>query len=135
MTRSRWIKSLGKEDQLVEYFKPQAKALWMTREQHDALPDSIIVRELRRTVVRPGLGHVTLTMATTLLDPQTYPADELLELRLRRWDVATNPSQAQGKLCVISRRPWAWTCCAARANRACAKSWRFSAWCTTSCAW
>ena len=90
MPRSRWIKSLGKEDQLVEYFKPPTKALWMTPEQHEALPDSIIVRELRRTVERPGLGHVTLTMATTLTDAKAYPAGELLELRLRRWDVETN---------------------------------------------
>ncbi len=90
MPRSRWIKSLGKEDQLVEYFKPPTKALWMTAEQHAELPDSIIVRELRRTVTRPGLGHVTLTMATTLTDPKTYPAAELLNLRLRRWDVETN---------------------------------------------
>ena len=90
MPRSRWIKSLGKEDQLVEYFKPPDKALWMTQEEHDALPDSIIVRELRRTVQRPGLGNITLTMATTLIDPRACPAAALLELRLRRWDVETN---------------------------------------------
>ena len=45
---------------------------------------------LRRTVVRPGLGKITLTLVTTLLDPMKYPADDLLELRLRRWDVETN---------------------------------------------
>jgi Transposase DDE domain len=90
MPRSRWIASLGKEDQLVEYFKPQNVPLWMSREEYDALPDSIVVRELRRTVRRPGLGSVTLTMVTTLTDPATYPASALLELRLRRWDVETN---------------------------------------------
>lgn len=90
MPRSRWIKSLGKKDQLVEYFKPKQKSLWMTQEEHEKLPESIIVRELRRTVRRPGLGKVTLTMATTLLDARKYPADELMELRLRRWDVETN---------------------------------------------
>jgi hypothetical protein len=91
--RSRWIKSLGKDDQLVEYFKPRELPPWLSREQYDALPDSIVVRELRRPVRRPGrpgLGSVTLTMVTTLVDPETYPADELLELRLRRWDVETN---------------------------------------------
>ena len=87
---SRWIKSLGREDQLVEYFKPNTKALWMTRAEHDALPGSIVVRELRRTVARPGLGDATLTMATTLTDPVAYPPDALLALRLRRWDVETN---------------------------------------------
>jgi hypothetical protein len=93
LPRSRWIKSLGREDQLVEYFKPVAKPLWMKQSDHDLLPDSIIVRELRRTVQRPGLGKAgkaTLTIVTTLLDPVRYPADELMLLRLRRWDVETD---------------------------------------------
>jgi hypothetical protein len=90
MSRSRWIKSLGKEDQLVEYFKPRQKPARMSRAEYDELPDSIIVRELRRTVIRPGLGKITLTLVTTLIDPKTYPAEQLLELRLRRWDVETN---------------------------------------------
>jgi len=90
MPRSRWIKSLGKEDQRVEYFKPQQKPLWMSQEDYATLPDSIVVRELRRTVCRPGLGQVTVTIVTTLLDPVAYPAEELLQLRLRRWDVETN---------------------------------------------
>jgi hypothetical protein len=90
LPRSRWIKSLGKEDQLVEWFKPTAKPLWMSKEDYAKLPASIVVRELRRTVRRPGLGKVTLTLVTTLVDPKAYPAAELLELRLRRWDVETN---------------------------------------------
>jgi hypothetical protein len=90
MPRSRWVKSLGKEDQLVEYFKPKARPAWMSREEYDALPDSILVRELRRTVQRPGLGEITLTLVTTLSDPRAYPAADLLDLRLRRWDVETD---------------------------------------------
>lgn len=91
MPRSRWIKSLGKEDQLVEYFKPKGRPpAWMSKEEYEALPESIIVREIRRTVVRPGMGKVTLTLVTTLLDPVKYTPEQLLELRLRRWDVETN---------------------------------------------
>ena len=90
LPRSRWIKSLGREDQLVEYFKPRQPPLWMSKQEYDGLPASIVVRELRRTVRRPGLGRVTLTMVTTLTDARAYPAAELLELRLRRWDVETN---------------------------------------------
>ena len=33
--RSRWIESLGKDDQLVEWFKPQACPAWMSREQYE----------------------------------------------------------------------------------------------------
>ena len=62
----------------------------MTQTDWDSLPDSIIVREIRRTVRRPGLGKITITLATTLLDPEKYSADELLELRLARWGVETN---------------------------------------------
>jgi hypothetical protein len=90
MPRSRWIKSLGKEDQLVEYFKTELKPAWMSDAEFESLPESITVRELRRTVVRPGLGKITIMLVTTLLDPKAYPAVELLELRLRRWDIETN---------------------------------------------
>jgi hypothetical protein len=90
MPRSRWIKSLGKTDQLVEYFKPGEPPKWMSEAEYAELPKSIIMRELRRTVARPGLGKITITLATTLLDPEIYPADELMDLRLRRWDVETN---------------------------------------------
>jgi hypothetical protein len=90
LPRSRWIKSLGKEDQLVEYFKPREKPDWMSQQQFDTLPPSITVREIRRKVCRPGMGSVTVTIVTTLLDPKTYSAGEIVELRLRRWDVETN---------------------------------------------
>jgi hypothetical protein len=90
LPRSRWVKSLGKEDQLVELFKPKQRPLSLSPAEYDALPDSIVVREIRRTVRRPGLGKVTITLTTTLTDPLLYPADELIELRLRRWDVETN---------------------------------------------
>jgi hypothetical protein len=90
MPTSRWIKSLGKEDQLVEYFKPKTRVKWMTQSEWDALPASIIVREIRRPVRRPGLGKITVTLVTTLLDPKKYPSMEVVELRLTRWSVETN---------------------------------------------
>jgi Transposase DDE domain len=88
--RARWIKSLGKEDQLVEWFKPGTRPAWMSQEQYDALPSSILVREIQRTVRWPQGRRITVTIVTTLLDPLRYPADELIELRLRRWDVETD---------------------------------------------
>jgi hypothetical protein len=88
--RSRWMAGLGKEDQIVEYFKPRSRPAWLGQEQYDALPDSIMVRELRRTVRSASGKKLTLTMVSTLLDPRLYPAEELLELRQRRWDVETN---------------------------------------------
>ena len=88
--RSRLVKTLGAQDQLVEYFKPPIKPDWMTAPQWMAVPESILVREIRRTVKRNGFRPITVTIVTTLLDPESYPADELVELRLSRWMVETN---------------------------------------------
>src|SRR5688572_20499073 len=41
LPRSRWVKRLGEDDQLVEWFKPESRQhpAWMTPEEYDALPD------------------------------------------------------------------------------------------------
>lgn len=88
--RSRVVEVLGPDDQLVEYFKPTERPAWLTDEQWAALPASITVREVRRTVRRDGFRPMAVTVVTTLLDPQAYPADELVELRLTRWMIETN---------------------------------------------
>jgi hypothetical protein len=87
---SKRIKTLGKEDQLVEWFKPDHKPKWMTREQFEALPDSIIVRELRFKVTRKGFRTEQITLATTLLDPREYPLEELAEQYHGRWNIELN---------------------------------------------
>jgi Transposase DDE domain len=87
--RSRLVRTLGKDDQLVEYFKPDNKPPWLERDQFDALPESIVVREVRRTIRRRGFRPLTVTIVTTLLDPQSYPPEELIELRLTRWMIET----------------------------------------------
>ena len=90
LPRSRWVKSLGETDQIVEWFKPANRPAWMSVAQWKQIPNTLMVRETRRTVERPGFRPVTLTIVTTLLDPKSYPADELFPLRMRRWDVETD---------------------------------------------
>jgi len=87
---SRWIKSLGKDDQLVEYLKPTTCPKWMSRAQFDAMPASLIVREIRRKVYKSGFRPLVVVIVTTLLDPTDYPADEIVALLKGRWNVETN---------------------------------------------
>jgi hypothetical protein len=87
---SRWIRSLGKLDQVVEYFKPRGRPKWMSPELFAALPPSIVVRELRRTIDHPQSGPMQLTMVTTLTNAKAYPARALVQLRQSRWAVETN---------------------------------------------
>lgn len=62
----------------------------MTAGQWQSIPDSIVVREIRRTIARNGFRPITVTVVTTLLDDNMYAADEIVELRLSRWLIETN---------------------------------------------
>lgn len=90
LPRSRWVRSLGENDQIVEWFKPAQRPDWMSAAQWKQLPQTLVVREARQTIIRPGFSPVTLTIVTTLLDPKIYSAADLFALRLRRWDVETD---------------------------------------------
>jgi hypothetical protein len=50
LPRTRFIKRLGKHDQLVEWIKPKQKPKWMEMEQWLLLPATLVVRELRYTI-------------------------------------------------------------------------------------
>ena len=91
LPRSRWVRSLGKADQIVVWLKnPQSKPRWMSVEQFSALPDEITVRELRYEVHQKGFRTKTVTLVTTLLDADVYSFTDLAELYHRRWEIETN---------------------------------------------
>lgn len=86
----RLIRKLGKYDQLVDYEKPKKRPDWMSEEAYRALPDHILVREIRyRTKLKGGRTR-EITLVTTLLDPKKYPAEELAALYGLRWRIETN---------------------------------------------
>jgi len=87
MPRSRWVSACGLMDQVVEYFKPVRRPKWMSEDEYKALPESIMVRELRYRIMAPGFRTREVTLVTTLLDAEAYPADELAELYGTRWRV------------------------------------------------
>lgn len=87
--RSQWIASLGSLDQIVEWFRPTVIPAWLTPEAWAALPATIRVRELRYTIARPGFRVRTVTLVTTLLDPERYPKEKLAEAYRLRWTIET----------------------------------------------
>jgi hypothetical protein len=90
LPRSRWLRRLGRHDQLVEYLKPTSRPRWMDAEVFAALPNTLTIRELRYTVDRPGRRTRVITLVTTLLDPERYPAAALADLYQQRWQIETN---------------------------------------------
>src|ERR1051325_11454916 len=72
----------------VVWRKPQnwerrylSQALWR------CLAPELSVRILRYTLRQPGFRTRSLTLVTTLLDPQLYPAEQLALLYARRWQI------------------------------------------------
>lgn len=94
LPRSRWLRQLGVTDQLVEWVKPVRLPVhppaWMTPALFAALPEVLCVRELRYRVAQAGFRTQTVTLVTTLLEVDLYPADTLAELYHVRWQVETN---------------------------------------------
>ena len=88
--RSRWLKALGVQDQLVAWLKPKTCPSWLTRATLLALPDSLVLREVRYGIGRPGFRTRQITLVTTLLDAAVYRVDDLAELYRLRWQVETS---------------------------------------------
>jgi hypothetical protein len=87
---SRWLRRLGVQDQLVEYVKPKRRPDWLSVEAYAALPATLEVRELRYRIEIPGCRTRAVTLVTTLVDAEQYPAADLAALYGQRWQVETN---------------------------------------------
>ena len=90
LPRSRWVRCVGVQDQIVQWSRPQRRPTWMMGEEFDRLPESITVRELRYRVQTPGYRTRDILLVTTLLDAQQYPPEDLAELYRCRWQVEVN---------------------------------------------
>jgi hypothetical protein len=87
---SRWVERLGHCDQLVRWAKPSSLPKWMTREQFDGLPEEITVREIKWRVRDSSARVREVTLVTTLLDAERYPAREIAKLYRLRWQIETD---------------------------------------------
>lgn len=86
-------RALGPEDRLVTWEKPPQRTEVWSAEEFAALPETLTLRMIRLRVSAPGFRTRTVVLVTTLLDPQTYPADELRELYGERWQVELHFAQ------------------------------------------
>jgi hypothetical protein len=87
---STFVKRLGKHDQLVDWRKPKVPARWMTPAQHEALPVTLRLREVRYWLAARGQRTRQVTIVTTLLDPARYSRELLVELYGVRWQVESH---------------------------------------------
>lgn len=81
----RRAKRLGHQDGVFVWRKGGMPSTILTPEQWAALPDEIQVRIVRFTAACRGFRSQRITLVTTLLDGEKYPAVELVALYARRW--------------------------------------------------
>lgn len=81
----RKAKRLGTNDGLFVWSKNPQQSNIFTAAQWRALPEQITVRIVRFHTTIRGFRNRKVTLVTTLLDPQIYPAEELAALYGRRW--------------------------------------------------
>ncbi|MGD0413320.1 MAG: IS4 family transposase [Verrucomicrobiota bacterium] len=81
----RRIGRLAKNDWLMVWEKGPQPSAWLTAVQWAGLPCHITLRAVRGRCSQKGFRVRHVTVVTTLLDPQLYPAQEILRAYLLRW--------------------------------------------------
>lgn len=75
------------EDVLVSWRKPPTCPAWLRESDYAPLPEQVSVRLIRYRVTQRGFRTREIMLATTLADPQKYPALDLARLYQRRWEI------------------------------------------------
>ena len=77
---------LGPGDHLITWTRPQ-RPTWMSPERYDQIPETLTLREVQFDVKVPGRRTETITVITTLTDPQAHSREDLAQLYGFRWNV------------------------------------------------
>lgn len=76
---------LGPKDGLFVWHKPKKSSPLLPPEEWAALPPELQVRLIHWRIERPGFRTRELTVMTTLLDAELFPAEEILQAFSKRW--------------------------------------------------
>lgn len=80
-------KRLGKHDRLFTWTRPPKKPRYLPNGLWKLIPCELPVRVLRFQLKVRGFRPKSVTMATTLIDAEKYPAAEVAQLYARRWKI------------------------------------------------
>lgn len=89
---------LGPGDHLITWTRPEKPPAWMSKEQYDQIPETLTLREVQFHVTVPGRRTKTITIVTTLTDPQKYSREDLAALYGFRWNVELDIRQIKQTL-------------------------------------
>ena len=81
----RRLQRLAKNDWLIRWEKGPKPSPWLSLLQWIGLPTQMTLRAVKGRCYHKGFRVRQVTLVTTLLDPQLYPAQEILQAYVRRW--------------------------------------------------
>ena len=81
----RRLKRLARNDWLIQWDKGVEASPWLSPAQWLGLPSTLTLRAVKGSLYQKGYRVRQVTVITTLLDPELYPAQEILQAYLRRW--------------------------------------------------
>lgn len=76
---------LGKYDHLIVWARPQ-RPTWMDEETYRQIPETLLLREIRFNIVKPGRRTKSIDVITTLIDADEYTRQDIAELYGFRWN-------------------------------------------------
>jgi Transposase DDE domain len=86
-TSRRKIKPLGRQDLLVRWRASQ-RPKWLSKKRWAALAkQELVLRQIAFRVRRRGFRTQWAWIVTTLTDPKAYPAQDLIDLYGKRWQI------------------------------------------------
>ena len=78
---------LGAGDRLITWQKPAQRTRTIGRRLWASLPVELTLRMIRVRCAAKGFRTRELILVTTLLDPEKYPAHQIAQLYLQRWNI------------------------------------------------
>ena len=79
------LKSFRRGDRLILWHKSAVRPAWVDMDDWKAMPQTLALREIQFQAAVRGFRVETITVVTTLLDPDRFPADAFADLYRRRW--------------------------------------------------
>lgn len=80
-------KRLGKNDRLFTWPKPPKKPRYLPQYLWKRIPSELSVRVLRFQLKVRGFRPESVTLVTTMIDADVYPAEDVAQLYARRWKI------------------------------------------------
>ncbi len=75
------------DDRRVKWSKPKKGPVYLGSQEYAQLPSILLLRQIRFRIEQPGFRSQEIVLITTLLDAETYTAEDLMDLYLRRWAI------------------------------------------------